>query len=126
MKFSILFSVLLLVTSCATSKTTNSSETSKVLYSKVHKELDGKLEIELISGNEIQCSANIIQVSCDSFADSSLILSASNGKLTLKLLDEKSYYFTPYCNGKPVKLLVHLKENGETILLVKIPVKAVK
>lgn len=126
MKSTVIFCMLIVCWSCATSKNKDASTTSKILYSKIHQELDGKLEIELISGNEIKCSANTIQVSCDSYADSTLRLSASNGKLTLKLLDEKSYYFTPYCNGKPVKLFVHLMENGEAKLLTKINVKVAK
>jgi len=126
MKSIILFCLLLVIAACGTSKNKDTSATSKILYSKFHKEIDGKLEIELVSGTEVKCSANIIQLSCDSYADSTLRLSAANGKLTLKLLDEKSYYFTPYCNGKTVKLFVHSMENGEAKLLTKIHVKVAK
>ena len=126
MKSTYIFLSILLFTSCGIKKESTSSSETKMLYTNYHSEIDGMLKIELVSGTSLLCTANIIQLSCDSHADENLILSASNGKVTLKLLDDKSYYFTPYCNGKQVKLNVHYIENGETKLLTEIEVKVSK
>jgi len=129
MKLIFFLSLLLFVSSCGTSKkTTNSNDSneSKILYSAYHEEVDGKIEIILVSGKDIECSANIIQLSCDSFADEMIVLAAVNGKVTLKLLDEKSYYFTPSCNGKLVKLLIQYYDNKELKLLKSLNIKVSK
>lgn len=126
MKIVILICVAIFALSCGTKKVQNPKAGMKILYANYHSEIEGMVQIDLISGSTLMCSANIIQLSCDSYAAENLILSASNGKVTLKLLDEKSYYFTPYCNGKKVKLNVHYIENGEAKLLTEIEVKVTK
>lgn len=126
MKTIILICFAIFTLSCGTKKEHNSIAETKILYANYHSEIEGMVQIELISSSALKCSANIIQLSCDSYSAENLILSASNGKVTLKLLDEKSYYFTPYCNGKKVKLNIHYIENGEAKLLTEIEVKVSK
>lgn len=126
MKTVIFICIAIFVLSCGTNKEQKSVAETKILYANYHSEIEGMVQIDLISSSNLMCSANIIQLSCDSYSAENLILSASNGKVTLKLLDEKSYYFTPYCNGKKVKLNVHYIENGEAKLLAEIEVKVSK
>ncbi len=129
MKTIIAISIFLFLSACSNSKKVTSSEdseTSKILYSAYHEEVDGKIEIAVISGKDIKCTANILQISCDSFADEMIRLAAVNGEVTLKLLDEKSYYFTPLCNGKNVKLLIQYVDNNQVKLLKSLNIKVSK
>lgn len=129
MKAILLFSLLVFLSACSNSKKVTSSEdseTSKILYSAYHEEVDGKIEIAVISGKDIKCTANILQISCDSFADEMIRLAAVNGEVTLKLLDEKSYYFTPLCNGKNVKLLIQYVDNNQVKILKSLNIKVSK
>lgn len=129
MKTIIAISIFLFLSACSNSKKVTSSEdseTSKILYSAYHEEVDGKIEIAVISGKDIKCTANILQISCDSFADEMIRLAAVNGEVTLKLLDEKSYYFTPLCNGKNVKLLIQYVDNDQVKLLKSLNIKVSK
>lgn len=110
MKFLFLL-ILIGVSACsATKNRSNSPDT--ILFHGYSSELNGYIDVILLKSSEINCNANIIQVNCDKVDASQLILKATNGEITLKLLDEKSYYFTPNCNDKKVNLSIYQKTNS--------------
>lgn len=117
MKVSQLLFLFLVLSACGNSNKLNQTKDS-VIYSKFSQELNGNLTITLLNDSDIRCSANIIQLSSSNYDIKDLQLTAVNGEVTLKLLDEKSYYFTPSCNNKKVELIVHPKNNGSKIIAV--------
>lgn len=117
MKFLYLL-LIIVVSACGTSKN-NSKSANTVLFHGYSEELNGYIDLILIKSSEINCTANIIQVHCDKIDASQLILTATNGEVTLKLLDDKSYYFTPNCNDKKVELIIRSTKDT-TVILAKI------
>lgn len=121
MKF--LYLILLIgITACGTSKN-KADGTNTVLYHGYSSELNGDLDVILIHSSKVNCTANIIQINCDEIDAKELILKAKNGEVTLKLLDEKSYYFTPNCNDKSVKLLVYKQGTPNDVLIQTVDIK---
>lgn len=123
MKNLLLFVSIALFVSCGTTKNTSTENGTAILYSKHSEKLNGTLEVKLMSGTSIQCEANIIQLYSSTYDVKELSLRATNGITTLKLLDEKSYYFTPNCNGKKVELIVFHSKNGTDTYLATVKVK---
>ena len=124
MKFLYIF-LLIGITSCATSKN-KSKAVDTILYHGYSSELNGDLDVILKNSSSVNCNANIIQVNCDEIDAKQLILKAMNGEVTLKLLDDKSYYFTPNCNDKKVKLSVFKKTDSEDKLIQVIDIRVSK
>lgn len=123
MKNIVILFALLILAGCGTSKNKTPENGTAILYSKHSEKLNGTLEVKLMSGKSIQCEANIIQLYSSTYDNKNLSLRATNGITTLKLLDEKSYYFTPNCNGKKVELLVFHSKNGTDTHLTTIRIK---
>lgn len=121
MKFLYLI-ILVGITACGTSKN-SSNKIDTVLYHGYSSELNDDLAVVLKSSAKVNCVANIIQINCAKISPKDLILKAKNGEVTLKLLDEKSYYFTPNCNEKSVKLLVYKKGESNDVLIQTIDIK---
>lgn len=114
--------ILFIVVACGTSKN-STYDSDTVLFHGYSSELNGDLDVILKHSSKVNCKANIIQINCDKIAPQELILKAKNGEVTLKLLDEKSYYFTPNCNDKSVKLLVYKKGEPNDVLIQTVDIK---
>lgn len=125
MKFLSILIFLFIVISCGTSKKSSDSSDA-VLFHGYSSELNGDLDVLLKNSSKVNCAANIIQINCSQIAPQELILKAKNGEVTLKLLDEKSYYFTPNCNDKSVKLLVYKKGVPNDLLIQTVDIKVTK
>ena len=122
---SLYFLLIIVLSSCATVKKTATSKDT-VLFHGYSSELNSDLELILLNSSVVNCKANIIQINCDKIDSKELILKATNGEVTLKLLDEKSYYFTPNCNDKKVKLSVYKKGSPENMLIQTIDIRVSK